>query len=323
MVHIILLILKILGIILLVTAGLILIICLGVLLLPFQYDLSGSYYKHVLFNGKLNWIFGIFNIYVSYAEKQFEMKLNVFKHSLFHIKKSFGGDRSETEKEADIEEAFSFSDEENELYEEMKLEELEVRPAPKVETESKSKPLPEILEPVKEEKKSSGFRSDEKKQKPRPKANKIQKLLDSIKNKMHSIQKTFQKIVHKKELAEKLWNLDCTQHSIHFVKKGLRSLLKHFMPKKLVGSIHFGFEDPAVTGKALGLASTFYCVSQDHLYLQPDFEQSIIEGEGQIKGNFQLYILAYWAVKGFFNKDIRKLVKYIKHIKSREETLWQ
>ena len=124
-------------------------------------------------------------------------------------------------------------------------------------------------------------------------------------------------------MAEKFWNADFTQGSIAFGKKAAASLLRHVLPKKAAGHVHFGFDKPADTGKILGYASMLYAWYGDSLTLQPDFDRAVLEGNIDIRGSIRLYIFLYWGLRGILNKDLRKLIKFIKHFKGKEETLWQ
>ena len=75
-------------------------------------------------------------------------------------------------------------------------------------------------------------------------------------------------------------------------------------------------DKPSKTGRILGCASAFYPSYGDSLQLIPDFENKIIEGDLAIQGRIQLYIFVVWAIRAVLSKDIRKLIKYIKHLKN-------
>ena len=148
-------------------------------------------------------------------------------------------------------------------------------------------------------------------------------LFERLEKCFEHISKKYDALMHKKELAERFWNADFTQGSIVFGKKAIASLFRHVLPKKISGNIHFGFEKPSDTGKILGYASMLYAWYGDSLTLQPDFEQAVLEGKIDIRGSLRLYIFLYWGLRGLLNKDLRKLLRFIKHFKSKEETLWQ
>lgn len=127
----------------------------------------------------------------------------------------------------------------------------------------------------------------------------------------------------RKNWLSSFWNADFTQGSISFGKKAIASLFRHVLPKKVSGKIHFGFVNLRIRERFLGYASMLYAWYGDSLTLQPDFEQAVLEGNIDIRGSLRLYIFLYWGLRGLLNKDLRKLLKFIKHFKSKEETLWQ
>lgn len=68
-------------------------------------------------------------------------------------------------------------------------------------------------------------------------------------------------------------------------------LLKHIFPKKLRGWIHFGTSDPALTGEILGALGVFFAMYGQGIRVTPDFEQSVFEGEAEIKGSLMGIVL--------------------------------
>jgi hypothetical protein len=85
----------------------------------------------------------------------------------------------------------------------------------------------------------------------------------------------------------------------------LKVLLKGILPRNVRGEVHFGTEDPALTGEILGGISIFYPIFMDNVKVYPDFEQSCLEGELQIKGRLRLVTVVYIAIRLLLNKNIR------------------
>ncbi len=85
----------------------------------------------------------------------------------------------------------------------------------------------------------------------------------------------------------------------------LKYLLRKLLPKKIRGELHFGTEDPALTGEILGGISIFYPVFKDNVKVYPDFEQSILEGELFIKGRLRLVTVALILWKLWRDKNVR------------------
>ena len=70
-------------------------------------------------------------------------------------------------------------------------------------------------------------------------------------------------------------------------------------------NLHFGFEDPYITGKVLAGAAILYPFTAEHIDLEPDFEQAIIEGDIEIKGRIRLIYFVVIGIKLILNKNIR------------------
>ncbi len=91
------------------------------------------------------------------------------------------------------------------------------------------------------------------------------------------------------------------------LREGL-PMLKHVLPKKISGFVAFGFEDPSVTGKILGLLGVFCGFIPEKLEIRPDFEEKKLEADVQIKGRIFLIVLLIHTVKIFMNKNFRKVL---------------
>ena len=96
---------------------------------------------------------------------------------------------------------------------------------------------------------------------------------------------------------------------LDFTKKSIIKILRHVLPRKMRGYIHFGFDDPAVTGLVTGTAAMFYPKYRKTFTLEPDFHQTCFEadcsGRGRIHPGFFLYI----GITALMNKDVRNLIK--------------
>ncbi|NCB99296.1 MAG: DUF2953 domain-containing protein [Clostridia bacterium] len=323
MIHIILLILKIIGFIILGILALLLAILLIALFMPFKYEFSGGFHEKPDITVKLRWLFGGLKVQAAFKDNTFGARASLLWFKIFDTQKN----EVEPEVEADAaNEAVVISDADI-------LEEAADIPVRKEPTGSEPKPQKEVSQltaPPKPEKVSAEIlpnekiKQEKKKKEKTPKgpglfqrlSDKIQGFVDGVGGKVESIENKWNSLL-------RIWNATCTQNSIAFVKKALLSILHHIRPRKLRGQIHFGMEKPSDTGKILGYSSMLYSWYGDNIQLIPDFEQSVFEGDLYFRGHVQLYIFVFWALRGLLNKDIRKLIKYIKHIKNKEETLWQ
>ena len=80
MLHIILLILKILGCIILGILALLLAAVLIVLFVPFKYELSAAYDGQPEASGKLSWLFGAMKVQGEFKDQSFHFMVSYFQH---------------------------------------------------------------------------------------------------------------------------------------------------------------------------------------------------------------------------------------------------
>jgi hypothetical protein len=334
--HIILLILKILGCIILGILALILALLLIVLFVPFRYELSLAYDDFPEAEGRVSWLFGLLKAYGGFKDKKLQAKVSVLWFHLLDTGKKNEDTVSETLKGDVQDAAFEVEDfvediasgtpkeEKTSAVEAIDASEPERVPEPSQKTEVKSSQKAEQVEAVKpvkktehleKEKKASAKRVSKKAPK-KPSKKKTAGFFERLEAKLSSIEKKY-------ETFEAFLSADDTQGSLEFAKCVLLSLWRHMRPKKMSGYIHFGFDRPGDTGRVLGYASILHAWYGDSLILRPDFEESALDGSICIKGSIQLYIFLYWGLRGLLSKDIRKMIKRIKHIKGKEETLWQ
>lgn len=92
-----------------------------------------------------------------------------------------------------------------------------------------------------------------------------------------------------------------------------RALLRHVLPRKLAGTVKFGFDDPYTTGQVLMYASPFCGLYEKHLKLIPVFEEPILDGEVRLRGRIRAGTALAIGIRLFMDKNFRRLLK-----KSRE-----
>lgn len=301
MLHILLMILKIIGIILAIILAMVLLVVAILMFSPFRYRIDakcdGSL-DSLNVAIKFSWLYRLIAGYVTYQEQKTDWQLRIFwKQQNVEDKK---------------EETATASDEEESYQEEEKSYEAE-----KVE-EPKKLEQPEEAEGLKVEERSEDVRSSvSMKSKEPKKAEKRAK-----KNIFEKIKYTFRKICDKIKLigekAEKVQEF--IENEIHRkaflkIKEDLFRLLRFLKPKKLMGRVHFGFEEPDLTGKALGWLSIFYPFYADHLILEPDFQEEVLEGELHVEGKVRMVYMAVVCLRIFICKEVRTTFQHIRKLK--------
>lgn len=150
---------------------------------------------------------------------------------------------------------------------------------------------------------------------------KIYSFLESLKNIQNRIISVKENIgIYKEKFSEKknkivdAWENKENKEAITFLKNIIKKIVCHILPKKWKGYIHFGFENPAQTGKTLGLISIFGGIIGVLPEIKPDFEKKVLEGEAMAKGRIYLFMVLACLIKIWRKKEVRHLVKQIKEL---------
>ena len=284
MLHIVWMLLKIIGILLLALLGLLVIISATILTVPLRYrgeaSASGTV-ESLRIYAKFSWLLHLVSGYLLYEDGKTKWQVRV----LWRKRNS-----------------------EKPVREKQKAEETtEVKKTAKVEKSAEMKETEEV-EKTKEveeitEKKESETTGES------PERAKKQNFSEKIK---YTIQNICDKIRLCREKKEDLQ--DFLTDEIHLsswkrIKQEMVRLLKFLRPQKLTGNLHFGFEDPSVTGKVLAVLGALYPFYGEHIRINPDFENEVFEGDVLVKGNIRGVYALIIAWNLFFDKNIRTTYK--------------
>lgn len=102
------------------------------------------------------------------------------------------------------------------------------------------------------------------------------------------------------------------QRSFALCKGELLSILKSLKPDKFEAALVVGMDDPAATGEILAVCGMLYPIFGPQVNVAGDFEGKRLEGRVFIKGKLRLFTFVRTAVRIYFNKDIRKLYGLLK-----------
>ena len=73
-------------------------------------------------------------------------------------------------------------------------------------------------------------------------------------------------------------------------------------------------EDPTVTADIFSAYGVLYPILAGRVYIQPEFERSVISGNVYIKGKIRILTILWAAGVLYFKKDVRKTIKRFKKI---------
>lgn len=164
---------------------------------------------------------------------------------------------------------------------------------------------------------SSGEQQKEQEEQEEPEqdiADRIEALIDKISAKCQSAAGKYDSLKKKIRFWDKMINDTHNRDAVDFIKKRIAILLKKIAPRRVKGLIHFGFEDPATTGRILMYLSIIYPVLPHKLRIDPGFEDTDIFGDLDIKGHICVITPVMCFIRIYFNKDCRRMWRlYKKH----------
>lgn len=95
------------------------------------------------------------------------------------------------------------------------------------------------------------------------------------------------------------------------ILRELLKLLKHCAPRKGGAVLNIGFDDASATGNAVGAYSFLYPYIGKIIVLNADFENSVLDAKGDLKGRIVIFfILCRAAVLGL-DKNVRRFIKEV------------
>ena len=326
MIHILLLILKIIGIILLSILGLIILLILLICLTPLKYEIYGQVNnskESLAGKVKFGYFFNILNGQFVYKEGRPRYYVAVFKKKLICSKKPKEERAKEYEKhfkEEAADEPIKDKETVKEHAKEMKVP---------YEGEIKEDDFKYVEKPVsnkessKEDnnsiKNNSSKKKDCKKKKAKkPKEQKKSRLASikyKIKNMYSTICDKIRVLKEKKEIVDTFFNDKIHRKAILKAFKEIKVLLKKLKPYNLKGKIHYGFEDPELTGKSLAALSMVLPFIGGELDIQPDFNNELVySGNISFKGKIKLSYFITLCIKLAVRKSIWTTFFDAKHI---------
>ncbi|HCL90432.1 MAG TPA: hypothetical protein DHW70_03825 [Candidatus Atribacteria bacterium] len=96
-----------------------------------------------------------------------------------------------------------------------------------------------------------------------------------------------------------------------FIKK----VLKHIVPQEFRVRLSYGFDNPAHTGILCGFIALFSAYFSGYdIFLDPIFDQEILEGELFLKGRLFGFVITYYILQLVLSKTFRKTIKEAKKI---------
>ena len=322
--HILLFLLKLIGIVLLVILGLILLILAIILLTPIRYRIGASKYQTIQAEGKVTWLFRliemVFKLDTGAEEgKRLHLSFRIAWLKLYDNQKP--KEKRIKQKKTRKTKSKPESKQSEKVIQAAKPEQSEAKVQPiKTEQAAEMKHEEKLIEGPKESAVEKILRLAKNA------ANKILSLIrgvfslicsilgipSKIMDGLEKLENFFTKLREKKEAFLAFYNETHNHQWFTAFWHRLKKLLLRILPRADRLYLHFGFEDPATTGQVLGSLSILYPICGEKMELCPEFNEEILEGEVKCHGRIRPVSLVIFAVKSFLNKQFFSMVKQFK-----------
>ena len=303
-----LLILKIIGIILLSIISLLLIIIALLLFVPIRYRIIANKFEDSDFYAeiKLTWLLHFINILIKYTDDLY-YRIRVI---LIPIKKSdnLKKHKNNSKKNEPYSDDTKSVDEGGNISDESANEDISDNEI--------SKNKEEIVSTSDlDENDDDNIKFDENKgiiYKIRFVLTKFFEFLFNIKEKLNEAYNTVVNIVKdidyyinalKDERNKKVISLCLSQAS---------SIINNIKPKIFNGNLTIGIDEPYTMGQILSIYGILFPIIHDKITINPVYDKEVIEGDLYIKGRISVFVLIRAAIKIYFNRDYKRMIKIFK-----------
>ena len=326
MLHIIIFILKIIGILLLVILGLILLLVSSVLFVPITYKVRAERKDGVIqVRAVAGWMFRLLSVHYRLHTSQEPMQLLQGRILGIPVWKPLEP-RKEKPKKAEKK-----SKEKQSKPKQMEAKQLEQKAEVKSSDKAKERlkkdltpgtAVATIPQPEPEVSRQEQPQDKQAQTKP-PRQSILKKLLYAIRRiygKITAIGRGLfslvVKLLHMPEKASEtigtltdFWNLEENVKARESIWRELKFLWKHSRPRKADLTLHFGFEDPSWTGQCMGVLSILNVWYPGRIFLKPEFEQEIFEGTLYIKGHMMLAVPLLSIFRLWRDENVMKMYR--------------
>lgn len=334
--HILLFLLKLIGIVLLVIFGLIVLVLTIVLLTPIRYRIGASKYQTIQAEGKVTWLFRL-------IEMVFKLDTGAEEGKRLHLSFRIAWLKlydNQKPKEKRIKQKKTRK---TKLKPESKQSEKVIQAAKPEQPAEMKNEMPKAVHPERISSENPGNESAEKHEEKLiegPKESAVEKILclaksaankilslirgvfslicsilgipSKIMDGLEKLENFFTKLREKKEEVLAFYYEEHNHQWFAAFWHRLKKLLLKILPRADRLYLHFGFEDPATTGQVLGGLSILYPICGEKMELCPEFNEEVLEGEVKFHGCIRLVTLVVFAVKSFLNKQFFAIVKQFK-----------
>ena len=318
-----LVVLKIIGIILLVILGIVLLVLCLVLFVPVRYRAEGvvperrdmesdeDWKKRMYVKAQASWLLRLVSAsFLFPAEEMLSARVLCFK--LYPGKEKVAKDASDVGKEK----ASADTVKEEMAPSEPSPEDFNPQEEGQNEEASTEEEVILTEEERKHKKADKAIRKSEKARRKKEKTGKKKRrvkdersFLERLENAVEKFRYTISGICDKIDMFDRIWNSRAFEEAFALVRKRLIQLFKAILPRKFDAYAHIGTGDPATTAKILSWYGIMYPAHRGNLVIEPDFAESVYDGDFLIKGRIYLFRLLFLAATCYFDKNVRISIK--------------
>ena len=92
----------------------------------------------------------------------------------------------------------------------------------------------------------------------------------------------------------------------------IKYLARHYGIRRIKGYMRFGTGDPASTGELTGILYLFLPAGADKFTLSPDFHEAVLEADLEASGHIRFVHLLIIAIKIFRDKNMKKILRRLR-----------
>lgn len=296
--HILLLILKIIGISLLVILGILILLIGIVLFVPIRYKVAGDIRRttkeKVAIHGKVTWFCSAVRYVFLYENNRFQGELLIFGRKR--------KEKSPITLEELMEEEDEQADSDSSEAEQTEAEQTEGKDSEGEQTETENS--------KEEQRKQADLKAVRK-----TKENIFQKISNKIRNTVQRITSFIKNMKEKLVMLKALLTDEVNKRVCKKIFAELIKFLKHLRFRKLHTDLKYGFTDPSLTGQSFGVVCLIPVLYQYNVVITPDFEteSTYIEGTFDAKGHLRICHGVMMLIRLLLEKEVRMKLGQLMH----------
>ena len=141
---------------------------------------------------------------------------------------------------------------------------------------------------------------------------KIAKVPEKIGNTLQGIGSKVQGLIEKKDKIIGFLSDEVHQTAFMKARDEVLFLLRRLKPRTIRADIHYGFEDPSLTGKVLAGLSICYPFFGDGVDIRPDFEKKVLDGHLTVKGIIRAGSFFKLLWKLLWSREVRMTYRHVR-----------